>query len=100
MGRRRRAWLTDRQLPHRAGRRARRAGPFPAQPLRWERDPLMRNLTVRYWTPDDSSRRRAELPGLGIVPARLALTVEHYGPRTDSTRMGIVHRATVGKWEI
>ncbi len=50
------------------------------------------NLTTRYFTPDPASARRAELPHRGIVAVRLALAVDHYGPRHSKTRMGIVHR--------
>jgi hypothetical protein len=50
------------------------------------------NLTTRYFVVDARSPRRAELPGLGVVPAREVLRVEHFGPRTGTTRLGIAHR--------
>lgn len=54
--------------------------------------PSMANLTVRYYRPEASSSRRAELPGLGMVPALLALEITIWGPRGPRTRMGIAHR--------
>jgi hypothetical protein len=50
-------------------------------------------LTIRYWIADPSSRRRAEHPDSGIVPARLLMAVTtHGGTLGPRSRFGVAHR--------